>query len=260
MSDTTFNPALAAQQFARVQPQGPDITAPVGVPACPFDDKPSSELERRGIKTWREVKRYAEAHAARIEDARRSLAGEEEAKRTLEAEIERGAAAGKPDAEREAELALAYEKAKACGTEEFHRPRIQGAYDAYIRALDAFEKFMKANVVELTEEIRPAAERVASEYRKAHAEARKLLDPVEAEHRELRARVAQITSYQDAFRVSLVPEGDVAFHPSHWANEVVLSVPDQFDAPPIPTREQVADYRERKNPRPATADETEADA
>jgi hypothetical protein len=51
--------------------------------------------------------------------------------------------------------------------------------------------------------------------------------------------------------VRLVPEGDTAFHPSHWANEIVLEAPQQFDTPPAPTREQVEDYRKRKAPRPA---------
>jgi hypothetical protein len=241
-----FNPALAAQQMARFAP-APDITARANVPAFPFE-KPAGKLQHEAARLHAELERYAEAHTARVADVRRAAEAVNDAKAALDTEIARGAREGRPDADAEGELALGLAKARATATPEVQEPRVQGAFDAYISSLDAFEKFMRANVAELVEGLRPEAERVAAAWQDAQTKARKLLDPAEAEHQRTRARVATITGYQRTFKRSLVPEGNVPLHPSHWATDELLSVPTEYGSPPIPTAEQVADYISRLTP------------
>lgn len=245
-----FNPAVAAQHLSRVQPEGPDITAKVGIPTFPFAE-PASELQREAARLHAELKRYAEAHTERVHDVVRDRDARDEAKAALDAELQREARDASPNEELLNNLALGYERAKAKATPEVHGPRVQLAYDAYIEALAAYETFAKAHLEELLEELRPQADAVAAEWQKAHERARRLLDPVEEKHRGLHQRVSALSQYQQQIRRSRVPEGHIAWHPSHTETLTLLSVPaEQFGTPPVPSPEAIAEYIAHVRPAP----------
>jgi len=245
-----FNAALAAQQLARLEPDPVDITAQAHTPALVFE-QPSSELQRELARLHAEVARYAAAHTQRVRDVTRDGEAAREAKAALDAEIARGAREARPNADLEADLALAYERAKAKATPEVHEPRVQLAYDAYISALGEYEGFVREHVEELVEELRSEAEEVAAEWQKAHEKARRLLDPVEEKHRQLHARVSVLAGYQQKIRRSLVPEGTTPFHPSHFETLELLTVPaNAYGTPPVPTPEAIAEYAAHVRPTP----------
>lgn len=254
-----FDPGVAAQQLARANPQ-PDITAQANVPTFPFTE-PATDLQREAGRLHAELVRFAAAHSERVQDVRNDGKAVNVTKAALDAEIARGAREANPNATLEAELALAWERAKAKATPEFHEPRVQLAYGAYIEALEAYEVFLRDHVDELVEELRPEAEAVAAEWHRANEKARKLLSPVEERHRELHQRVEALTSYQRTIRRSLVPEGNVGFHPSHWEQIRLLDVaPDGFGTPPIPSPEAVASYVGYTRPAPVQPVESDEEA
>jgi hypothetical protein len=155
------------------------------------------------------------------------------------------------DPEREPELALAYERAKALAAPDALEIGIRATFDAYIEALGVYDSFMKAHCEELLEETRTEANEVAAEYQRAHEKARRILDPVEEKHRHLHFCVSLLTGYQQKIRRSRVPEGWAAFDPSHWETLELLTVPaDQFGTPPIPSPEAMAEYAAHVHPRP----------
>jgi hypothetical protein len=217
------------------------------VPFQPFP-APTGPLQKEVTRLHADVARLAEAHGARQGDVHANVAEVHHLRDELSAEIERGAKAGAPDADREAELALALEKAKATCTEEHHAPRIDAALRAYGDALRAFENHVREHLPELIEELRPEADRVAAEYQRANEQARALLEPIEAAHHAMQTRIGAVTQYQRKFRRSLIPDGQISTHSSHWATDELLSVPSGYGSPPIPTTDQLAAYTARLAP------------